>query len=198
MEDVLKSNIKRTLGYDFSDEEYQLFSNYLFERSFDKKTILAEEGEICKYVYFILEGSAYSYFTDVNGDKHAIQFALESYWITDHYSLFSSQPGLYTIETLENCRLLLLNKDNFEKLCAINHKFEHFFMLLLQKAFIALQYRIAKTNGADAGHRYDEFSKLYPHFVNRIPQYLIASYLGIKPQSLSRIRKECVTKVKLV
>jgi CRP/FNR family transcriptional regulator len=190
MEDLLRQNIQRTIGHSISDLEFEQFSKFLFPKSFDKKAILSEEGEHCKYVYFILKGSAYSYFVNEHGDKHAIQFALEGYWITDHYSFFSGKPGIYTIETLEPSQILVLNHDNYEKICRSNHLFEHFFRILIQNAFIGLQYRLAKTNSEDAEHRYTEFSNLYPAFVQRIPQYLVASYLGIKPQSLSRIRKE--------
>jgi len=192
MEDLLRSNIERTISHPISDDDYKIFSGFFFEKSFDKKAILADEGEQCKYVYFILKGSAYSYFLNEHGDKHAIQFALEGYWITDHYSFFSGKPGIYTIESLEPCKVLVLNRENYDKLCSINHVFERFFHLLIQNAFISLQYRLAKTNSEDAEHRYKEFSKLHPAFVQRIPQYLIASYLGIKPQSLSRIRKEMI------
>lgn len=192
MTDLLRSNIERTIGHPISDDDYKIFYGFFFEKSFDKKAILAEEGEQCKYVYFILKGSAYSYFLNEHGDKHAIQFALEGYWITDHYSFFSGKPGIYTIESLEPCKVLVINRENYDKLCNINHVFERFFHLLIQNAFISLQYRLAKTNSEDAEHRYKEFSKLHPAFVQRIPQYLIASYLGIKPQSLSRIRKEMI------
>ena len=194
MEDLLRQNIQRTIGHPITDEEFELFSQFLFPKSFDKKAILSEEGALCKYVYFILKGSAYSYFLNEHGDKHAIQFALEGYWITDQYGFFSGKPGIYTIETLEPSRILAMNLENYEKICQSNHLFEHFFRILIQNAFIALQYRLAKTNSEDAEHRYDEFSKLHPSFVQRIPQYLIASYLGIKPQSLSRIRKEKTAK----
>ncbi len=190
MEDLLRQNIQRTIGQQLSDEQFAQFSSFLFPKSFDKRIVISEEGEHCKYVYFFLKGSAYSYLVNENGDKHAIQFALEGYWITDHYSFFSGKPGIYTIETLEPSQLLVLNRQNFEEICKSNHLFEHFFRILIQNAFIGLQYRLAKTNSEDAEHRYNEFSKLYPAFVQRIPQYLIASYLGIKPQSLSRIRKE--------
>ncbi|SDM18643.1 cAMP-binding domain of CRP or a regulatory subunit of cAMP-dependent protein kinases [Daejeonella rubra] len=190
MEDLLRQNIQRTIGKLVKDEEFELFSSYLFTRTFDKKSFLAEEGEHCKYVYFILKGSAYSYFVNEHGEKHAMQFALEGYWITDHFSFFSGKPGIYSIETLEPSKILVLNRENFENICNSNHHFEHFFRILIQNAFISQQYRLAKTNSEDAEHRYHEFSKLHPDFIQRIPQYLIASYLGIKPQSLSRIRNE--------
>ena len=84
----------------------------------------------------------------------------------------------------------MLNRDSFQTACDTLPAFDRYFRLLLQNAFIALQYRLAKTNSEDAEHRYNEFAKAFPQFIQRVPQYLIASYLGIKPQSLSRIRKD--------
>lgn len=192
MEDLLKQNVFKTIGHHLTEQEYELFTKFVFQKNFDKKTILAEEGKTCRYVYFILKGSAYSYYVNELGDKNAIQFALEGYWISDQYSFFSGRKGIYNIETLEPVEALVLNKESFEKLCRASHLFEHFFRILMQNAFVGIQYRLTKTNSESAEHRYLEFQKLYPHFVQRIPQYLIASYLGIKPQSLSRIRKELV------
>lgn len=190
MEELLKQNVFKTIGHTLSEDEYELFSKFVFRKSFDKKAILAEEGKYCNYVYFILKGSAYSYYINDLGDKHAIQFALEGYWISDQYGFFSKRKGIYNIESLEPVEVLVLNRENHEKICRSSHLFEHFFRILMQNAFVALQYRLTKTNSESAENRYLEFQKLYPHFIQRIPQYLIASYLGIKPQSLSRIRKE--------
>ncbi len=190
---LLKHNIERTIGYMVSDEDFSIIWKHVFIKSFNKKTILAEEGQFCKYVYFILKGSAYSYLINEKGEKNVIQFALEGYWITDHYSFFSGQSGIYTIETLEDSEILVINKESYEAICKESHLLEHFFRILIQNAFINLQYRLAKTNSEEARKRYLEFSKKYPHFIQRIPQYLIATYLGIKPQSLSRIRKELIS-----
>jgi len=94
------------------------------------------------------------------------------------------------VEALETTRVLVLNKENFDKACAEMPIFERFFRILIQNAYISLQYRLAKTTSEEAENRYLDFSARHPDFIQRIPQYLIASYLGIKPQSLSRIRKE--------
>ncbi len=190
----LKSNIERTIKESITDKDLKAFRDLMFEKSFDKKYNLVEEGDKANYVYFIEEGSAYSYITDDKGDKHAIQFALEGYWITDLYSFYSNRDAIYTIETLEPVKVLMLNKESFEKACCNIPMIDRFFRILIQNAYVSLQYRLAKTNSEDAERRYAEFSKLYPDFTQRIPQYLIASYLGIKPQSLSRIRKEMVSK----
>lgn len=190
MEELLRSNIEKTLGEKVPDEMLAKFIAVSFERSFFKKQFLAEAGKTCKYQYFILEGSCYSYYINEKGDKNAIQFALEDYWITDAPSYFTDKPAVFNIETLEPVRAVLLHRENFDMLCMTYPLFDRFFRILLQNTLASLHYRIAQITSEDAKHRYREFSQQYPHFTQRIPQYLIASYLGIAPPSLSRIRKE--------
>lgn len=191
---LLRQNIETTLGYPVKNAVYEAFSACMFPKSYDKKILLAEEDRFCKYVYFIEQGACYSYYIDKKGERHAIQFGLEGYWISDLYSFFSNRKGIYNIETLEPSRLLLINKENYIKACDTFPEIDRFFRLLIQNAFVALQYRLAKTNSEDAESRYLEFSQQFPQFLQRIPQYLIASYLGIRPQSLSRIRQEATRK----
>ncbi|MCO6497513.1 MAG: Crp/Fnr family transcriptional regulator [Chitinophagaceae bacterium] len=190
MEATIKENVFKTIGEHLSDEECEAFSELPFQKSYARKTIIADEGKVCKYVYFITKGAAYSYYINEDGDKNVIQFAIEGHWITDQYSFFSGKKGIFMIETLEDCEMLVFSKESIDNLCRGSHRIEHFFRILVQNAFAALQYRLTKTNSETAESRYLEFAELYPHFLNRIPQYLIASYLGIRPQSLSRIRKE--------
>ena len=194
MIDLLRKHIERLLNAPIPESNFTIFSNLLFEKTYDKKDLLVEEGKQCNYIYFLTEGSCYSYLTDEKGDEHAIQFALEGYWISDLYSFFSGKKAIYTIQALEPTKVLVLNKESFQKACDALPTLDRYFRLLIQNAFIALQYRLAKTHSEDAEHRYNEFAQLHPQFVKRIPQYLIASYLGIKPQSLSRIRKELAHK----
>lgn len=190
MEELLKQNIEKTLGEKIPDGMLAKFMELSFERSFFKKQFLVEAGNACKYQYFILEGSCYSYYINDKGDKNAIQFAIENYWITDASGYFTNKPAVFNIETLEPMRALLLNRENFDMLCKAYPLFDRFFRILLQNTLANLHYRIAKTTSEDAKYRYKEFSQLYPHFIQRVPQYLIASYLGIAPPSLSRIRKD--------
>lgn len=195
MKELIRSNIEKTLGEKIPDAMIAKFMELTFEKSFDKKQFLAETGKICRYQYFILKGSCYSFYVNEKGDKNAIQLAIENYWITDAASYFTNKPAVFNIETLEPTRALLLNKENFDILCKAYPLFDRYFRLLLQNALATLHYRIAKTTSEDAKYRYIEFSQLYPHFIQRIPQYLIASYLGIAPQSLSRIRKEITIEI---
>jgi len=192
MVELLKRNIEKTIGMQLSENDSKAFAGLIFEKSIDKKTILTQDGQVCNEVYFLLEGSAFSYISDSKGNKHVLQFALEGFWISDLYSFFSGRKSIYRVETLEPCKMLVLNKENFEAACSSISVFNGFFRILIQNAYIAQQYRIAKLNSEEAELRYEEFARLHPHFIQRIPQYLIASYLGIKPQSLSRIRKNNV------
>ena len=194
MDKLIRNNIERTLGEAIPDDMLARFNELAFEKSFEKKRFFVEPGKSCNYQFFILHGSCYSYYINEKGDKNAIQFAIENYWITDASSYFTNKPSVFYIETLEPTRALLLNKQNFDLLCKSHPLYDRYFRILLQNTLATLHYRIAKTTSEDAEHRYREFSKLYPHFVQRIPQYLIASYLGIKPQSLSRIRNEIAHK----
>ena len=155
---------------------------------------MATEGKRCDSIYFVCAGACCSYLTDKAGEKHVVQFALEDYWISDLYSFFSDNPAIYNIEALEPVSALALTKGNFEDLCERAPGFDRFFRLLIQNAYVALQYRLVKTTSDEAAARYLEFSRRHPDFVQRIPQYLIASYLGIQPQSLSRIRNRVARK----
>lgn len=192
--DLLKQHIEKTLQEDLPAEACHALEELVFEKSFDRKEFFVEPGRPCNYQYFIIKGSCYTYYINEKGDKNALQLALENYWVTDASSYFTNKPAVSTIETLEPTMVLMLNKANFYLLCEAHPLFDRYFRVLLQNALSTLYHRIAKTNSEDAEHRYLEFSKLNPHFIQRIPQYVIASYLGIKPQSLSRIRKELASK----
>lgn len=194
METLLRQNIEKTLGKNIPNEMFDRILESTFMKTFEKKQWLVEAGESCKYQYFIMEGSCYSYYINERGDKNAIQFAIENYWIADAASFFSGRPALFSIETLEPTKAILLSREKLELICDEFPLFDRFIRLLLQNSITNLHYRIAVTTSEDAERRYLEFVQRYSHFVQRIPQYLIASYLGIAPQSLSRIRKDLATK----
>lgn len=186
---LLRCNIERTMDQKISDECFAAIYKVMVPKTLERKTLFIEEGKYCNYVHFIIQGACYAYDVDERGDKHAFQFSIEDYWIGDLYSYFSGRKGIYNAETIEDTDVFAISKKNFEQLCLDHPIFDRFFRILIQNAFVALQYRHIKTQSEDAEQRYLEFTKKYPQFVQRIPQYLIASYLGMKPQSLSRIRK---------
>lgn len=187
---LLRSNIERTLKSPVSTKDFSALRLKMFRKSFNKKEVFIEAGNQCKHTYFILKGSCFAYYIDESGEKNTIQFSLEGYWISDLYSFFSERPGIYNTETIEATEVLVLNRENHDSICCEQPIFERFFRILIENAFVAVQYRLTQSYSEDAVTRYKEFIKNHPDFVQRIPQYLIASYLGMKPQSLSRIRKD--------
>ncbi len=190
MDNQLKDHIRNTLNMKIPEEELDRFVGLFFHKEVDKKHLLAMAGKRVGYLNFIVKGSAYAYYTNEKGEDYVMQFALEGYWITAMYSFFSGNPSFLSVETLEPTEMLVLSREKYEQAMNEFSFADRYFRILLQNAFVAQQYRLAKTNSEEADQRYLEFSRLYPHFVQRIPQYLIASYLGIKPQSLSRIRQK--------
>lgn len=187
---LIRNNVESKIGKPLTEEEFDLFSGLLQPKTIAPKEILIHGGDRCSNLYFVEKGALYSYLTDNAGNTHVVQFALEDYWISDLYSFFSGKSALYTVEALEPCQLLVLDKTGFQTACDRLPKVERFFRILIQNAYVSAQYRIARAFSAEAEQRYCELVELNPDIVQRIPQFLIASYLGVKPQSLSRIRKK--------
>lgn len=185
---LLKQNIGTTIHQQVSAGEVQKFFELMDSSTFRKGELLVEERKRTGQIYFVVHGACYTYFTDRNGARHAVQFSIEGNWTGDLYGFLSGGPTQYGVAALEPLTLLKLDKGNYEKACSIA-VIEKFIRMLTQQSFIEVQYRLAKTISTDSETCYREFARQNPGLVNRIPQYLIASYLGIKAPSLSRIRR---------
>ncbi len=186
--DLLKSNFLRRIR--LTDDELDRCTAFFAARKVRRKQFVLQEGEICKHVIFVTSGCLRAYTVDRNGEEHVIQFAIEDWWVTDMQSFLSGKPGTYTIDALEDSEILMLERDAREQLLKAIPKLERFFRLLQEANYVATHRRIEATLSASAEERYLDFVKTYPTLFQRIPQNQIASYLGITPQSLSRIRKE--------
>lgn len=187
MTDLLYQNIRRTVP--ISEEEVKQFKQLLQTKTIQKNEFFVQEGDTAKYLAFVLSGGLYSYSIDEKGEKHVIQIALEEHWITDPYSFFSQEKSLYTVQALMKTEVLLLSKENKDKACDQFPKIERFFRLLVQNAYVHLLQRVSQISSDTAEERYLKLIQSHPNIIQQVPQYYIASYLGIKPQSLSRIRK---------
>ncbi len=170
-------------------EEDLILSN--FEPAFvKKKKDLLEVGETCTYIYFITKGCMRSYFVDAKGNEHIYQIRMDNNWISDLQSFFSQRPSLYYIEALEDTHLLRISLEKLEELYDKVPKLERYFRILFQKAYINALERLNATMWDTAVDRYNEMLKEHPDMFQRVPLVYIASYLGITPESLSRIRKK--------
>jgi CRP-like cAMP-binding protein len=177
-----------------TEKEFALATTFFIPKKIRKRQFLLQEGGVCKYLAFISKGCLRSYSVDDKGEEHIVQFAIENWWISDQKSFLTNQPATYSIDALEDSELLLIDKTSQDKLCIAVPKCEHYFRLLLERNNSSIFNRITNLISASAEDRYLKFLNDYPEIVQRVPQSQIASYLGITPQSLSRIRKELYEK----
>ncbi|CAI8791040.1 Crp/Fnr family transcriptional regulator [Chryseobacterium sp. KBW03] len=159
-----------------------------------KNQFLLQYGEICRHIFFVEKGLIKMYSIDKNGKEHIIQFAPESWLISDRSSLYFNEKSIYYIEAVEDSEVLFLHPDFFNKLVEQFPNSIERSDFLLQKHIRSLQNRINSLLGETAEERYMKFIKMYPDLLLRVPQWMIASYLGITPESLSRVRKELARK----
>lgn len=192
MSDLLRKNIERKVI--LTDEEFNLVKKFFTPKTFIKGEFLLQKGEICIYSIFVLSGCLRMYSIDMKGNEHIIQFAVEDWWIGDLESFLGDSPSDFFIDALQDSKVLLITKDAREKMLNAVPKMERFYRLLQEAHFITLKRRINESLSLSAEERYLNLLKSFPALFNRIPQSHIASYLGITPQSLSRIRKELTFK----
>lgn len=167
----------------------------LFEsKKISKNEFLLQQGEICKYTFFVEKGLLRMYSIDKNGKEHIIQFAPENWLISDRSSLYFNEKSNYYIEAVEDSEILFLQPDFFSKLLGEFPSSIERNDIIIQKHVKSLQDRINSLLGETAEERYMKFIKMYPDLLLRVPQWMIASYLGITPESLSRVRKELAKK----
>ena len=185
---LLRTHIEKRVQ--LKDEEFEVISKFFIPKKLRKKQFLLHEGEVCKNIGFVNSGCLREYTIDNKGSEHIIQFAIEDWWISDPNSFLSGLPSTYNIDALENSEVLLLEKSAREKLLDSCPKMERFFRILIEANFVATQRRITESLSTSAEERYLKFIKTYPKLIEQVSQNHIASYLGITPQSLSRIRKE--------
>lgn len=174
--------------------ELEIFHSRLKPKSYKKKTLLLQQGEICKFEAYIVKGCVKKYYIDQNGDEVILQFAVEDWWISDIGSFTEQKPSNLFIETLEDTELLIIDFESKQMLFQEIPLLERVFRIMLQRAYTVLENRFYATVSHSAETRYLEFLKKYPSIPQRVPQQQIASYLGITPESLSRIKTQLFKK----
>lgn len=176
--------------YGISDLEFQALSPYWKRTKIAKGTFLLQQGAICTHSYYVESGLLRAYSIDSSSKEHVIQFAPEGWIITDRSSVFFNEPSDYSIETIEPSTVIYFSPDFTKKAVEISQAFRSYNERLLQNHIRQLQRRIQLLLQASAEERYLDFISIYPDLLLRVPQWMIASYLGITPESLSRVRKE--------
>jgi len=186
--DLLISNVSKHIS--LSAEEIEFFTSLWRSKSLVTGDFLLREGEICRYESFVIKGCLKTYYQDENGFEHVIDFSIEEWWADDLYSFLTQTASRSNVKAIENTDILQISKTDLELLYQKIPKFERFFRILFQNAFISQREQINLALSASARDRYLLFIKKKPYAEKRFPQKDIASYLGVTPQFLSTLRKK--------
>lgn len=188
---VFRQHIKKFAQ--ISNEEFEEILKFFETKEVSKKENLLEEGQICRYHYFVLKGLLRKFFINEKGIEQTTEFAIETWWLTDNMAYEHKLPTEFYIQAVEKSQILYISQDNQEKLLNAFPKMERYFRFVYQRAFAAAQMRVKYLFSLSKEEFYFELLRKHPEFVQRVPQYLIASFLGFTPEYLSEIRKRIVS-----
>jgi CRP-like cAMP-binding protein len=177
---------------DLDQEEEAIFLSKVRLRKYLKGQYVVQQGDVCLYENFVLSGCLKSFHMDPEGHEHIVMFAIEDWWTGDLGSFLSQTPASFNVQCLENSELAQLMYSDLQELYIQVPKLERFFRIIIQKAYVASQQRVVQNLSMPAKDRYLFFRKQYPRIDQRVPQYMIASYLGITPEFLSKIRSQLI------
>lgn len=191
MSDILRKHIERFIT--MNDADYSKIQSYFKTIELRKKHNLLTEGKICTSGYFVVSGCLRLFFINEKGVEQTVQFALENWRLADYTSFSAQKPSEYYIQTVEKSKIVSIDFLSQEKLLKEFPYMERYFRLIHQRAHAAYQLRIKYLYSVSREELYHQFNQLYPDFVQRIPQYLLASYLGFTPEYLSEIRNKRIS-----
>ncbi|WPU95728.1 Crp/Fnr family transcriptional regulator [Mucilaginibacter sabulilitoris] len=173
-------------------EDLELIATASISKRVRKGQYLLEEGEVSDFVGFVVKGSFRLFRMGDDQEEHMMRFAIENWWVSDFISFMSGQPSNCYLEALEDSEIIRFSKEKWEELLAASPNFRRIIEALTAKNFEAHQNRIFSNISDPAEVRYEKFVQQYPNLYNRIPLYMIASFLGLTRETLSRVRKQAV------
>lgn len=183
--EILKEHIARTAV--LTDEEFDRFFSHFKPLTFKKGQVVIREGDKVDNEYFVISGCLKAFFVNDDVKMYILQFAMPTWWTSDYYALFSGARAGINVDCITDVELLCLSNADREKLCKDIHQVEHFFRWRTNKGYVAAQRRLLSFMNNDAKARYEELLKLYPQLYNIVPIHLIAAYLGVSRETLSRL-----------
>ncbi|RPE05355.1 Crp/Fnr family transcriptional regulator [Chitinophaga lutea] len=189
MHDSLISYINRYAGSPLTSQEEELVRTTFTPKRLKKRQYLLQEGDVCKHFCFIVSGAMRQYSVDEKGIEHVIQLGIETWWMGDRESIVMHTPSKYNIDAWENCELLIISYADTIRLLDQVPSIRKMLQMMEERNSIANQKRLNSTISLAADSRYADFVREYPDFLQRFPLHIIASYLGITKETLSRVRK---------
>jgi len=186
LHELILKNVAKHIS--LNEQETAFFLSLLQQQEVAKKEFILKEGQVCKNISYVHSGTVRAYYVDAAGKESTIMFAIADWWITDMYCFINQLPAMLHIEAIEPSTIFQLSKNNFNILCNEVPKFERFFRIIMQNAYIREQLRVIQNLSLSAEERYNSFIEKYPQIVQQVTQKQIASYLGITPEFLSAIR----------
>lgn len=186
MFELLSQSIKEKVS--IKDDEFDFAKTLFIPKKLRKRQYLLQEGDVSKYTAFVEKGMLRTFTVDEKGNELILQFSMEGWWAGDLYSFLTEEPSQFHIEAMEECELLLITKSSWDILLNKVPAFERYFRILVQNSLIATQRRLMSSMSESAEEKYTKLINNFPGCLQRIPQHMVASYLGITPETLSRIR----------
>lgn len=177
-----------------TDDQWAFIESVTAIKKLRKHQLLLKEGDIWNHHAFICNGCVRRYYIDSDALEHTIQFSIENWWTGDRESLLNGTPSKYNIEAIENTSVLLIGKEDFDKICIQIPSFSSIINSILQKSLNTTQKRIQADISLSAEDKFLHFMESFPKIANRVPRHMLASYLGVSPETLSRIRKSASKK----
>jgi len=184
----LLENIRRYVS--LTTEEEERLTSIITTSKVKKKQYIIQPGFVCHSRTYILNGAFRVFYLDNDGKEHTVSIGVEDWFVTDFYSYINQTPATNYAEALEDALILQMAYDDIEALCKEVHSLSEYFRLTTEKAFAYSRRRVISNISLTAEQKYDAYLKQYPQIVNRVPQYVLASYLGMSPEFLSKIRKQ--------
>lgn len=185
MKQLLKVHFEKIIP--ISDEVFDYVFSHFTYRKFKKHQYLVQQDNKIENEFWVIKGLLKSFYIDENGREHILQFAMEDWWISDYHALVNKTPATLNIDCIEDCEVYILSYENREKLCREIHEISNFFLKKTGGGYIALQQRIRLLLFKNPQERYDRLLQLNSSLLQRIPKTLLASYLGVSRESLSRL-----------
>jgi CRP-like cAMP-binding protein len=185
MQEKLREHIEKIIP--LTDDEFALVLTHFTLKKFKKHQFLIQEGDAVKYSYFVVSGLLKLVYTDNTEKQHIVSFAMEDWWESDFYAFYTQTKATMSLECIEDTEVFCLSFEGYKNLCNVLQKMERFFLEKSNFGFLGAQRRIISLITANAKERYEQLLKQSPSLVQRVPKGLLATYLGVSRETLSRL-----------